>query len=418
MDRIPPDKFKLEALARMAATCLIAVTLSVANIPKAVPPSSKYMVGLWGTMLSTGFPRLQFALLAIIPSFVGGLILAMIFTTAILACYEISKALMVIVYAIYTVVISSFFFGRNYKKTSGLASVFCVIPGMLGVSFVKLLEAGQSVGSLWTEAGSQNPYAVFQNTLIVFCWAMFTIILGIVLPPPRTARRLMTKTILPSVAISLANYIGQDERSDNDEEIRRKIVHLVLSAMQGKAELTVFEPRLWRNENLVKPLDDLFREVRQLAKLTILKHVDYVAGGESYEPTVKILNLSARALQTNNPADYYNLKKYGDTLEEKNENDPSLLDELSYLTEKTFRRAKNVLNLTVNWLEDLNGDRGNALEGQAKNNSLWILLPFLPLVRLIELLKVVNPKRWELWKIFWVLKVRLLLLIALLFSNL
>lgn len=174
----------------------------------------------------------------------------------LLACLGVSEGFMIAIYAIYTLLITTFFFGDAYQTTAGFAGAMNAIPAMMAVSFLPLLQSPDSnltAGDLWTNSGLSNDLAVFRNFLIVFCWAVFAIVVGIIWPPFRTARQMLSANVLPSVISGLAGYIQQDNVQENDEELRSKMIHVAV-AIQGKAKMTMFEPRVWRDENLVKPL--------------------------------------------------------------------------------------------------------------------------------------------------------------------
>lgn len=70
-------------------------------------------------------------------------------------------------------------------------------------------DAGSTafVKSLWTETGIQNPKAVFTIFFIGFLWVLFIMVTSRLIPPFRTARGLVSKALLPTALIQMANLL-------------------------------------------------------------------------------------------------------------------------------------------------------------------------------------------------------------------
>ena len=75
---------------------------------------------------------------------------------------------------------------------------------------------------------------------------------------------------------------SNDYDDDNDEERKKdphKMVHWAFELRgMSKAGLTKYEPRLWKNENLVEPLATLMSDVTTLARVSIFRYSEYIPG--------------------------------------------------------------------------------------------------------------------------------------------
>mmetsp|Transcript_53123 Transcript_53123/g.128992 ORF Transcript_53123/g.128992 Transcript_53123/m.128992 type:complete len:796 (+) Transcript_53123:58-2445(+) len=404
------DKYRLEVLARVGLMLIIGLALSTASIPQLVPPSSSYMIGIFVCSLSLSLPKFMMALTSAFPLLLGFMILALLVSSMLLSCINVSVNFMTIIYSLLTLVFTGFFFGETYASLSSVSSLLIAIPGMLVVSFVPLItDGGLTVSDLWKASGTENALAVFRNFLICICWALMAIMAGIIFPPFRTVRKMLSSTIIPQGILALVKAIENDNEMTETQvyEFRTTMEHLT-SSLKGKAKMTAFEPRIWRNENLVKPLDELMDEVGKLAECVLLKHSDSVPGGESYIPTIDILRLCATALRTNSPSDFASLSACAlDKVENTEAND----NDMSYLTDITFHMACKVQTATLQWLEALNGSGGapenakEAIENDLKNNCAWIFLPLIPFPRIAKVVMVpFQPSKWNAMTFIWSLE--------------
>ena len=419
------DRFRLESLTRYAFVCAIGVGLSVSSpqIPEVVPPSSGFLIGLYCVMIGTGFPRLLFALLGAIPSLLFVTLLAIGCAAAILACSGASVELMVIVYALYVLVTASLFFGHHHQQTSGYSAVMCAVPGVLVVSFAPVLmperfgidgDSQEATATTDISTTFELLWADLKDMMIAIGWAMFAVIAGVILPPTRTARSLLTRVGIPKILMGLKNYIQHDEKHPEDTRIRQEIQHSVVAGIHGKSNLTIFEPRICRprRENLVPPLTDLIREVEFLARYALLKHAKSVTGGESYPPTLELLEECAAALESSDPTNLIALRKKeeegannNDNDVEKNNstnNDNNSTDQSSYLTTLVYLHSKKVRDVTIQWLTDLDSKSGNGL-GVGNNCAMTLLQPLIPVKRLILDIPslLIHPKKWDHKALLW-----------------
>ncbi|KAL3915923.1 MAG: hypothetical protein SGILL_005418 [Bacillariaceae sp.] len=228
--------------------------------------------------------------------------------------------------------------------------------------------------------------------------------------------------------VGLENYISKTEKPENDDEIVSNIIHMLVS-MHGKAGMTKFEPRMWRNEDLFTPLNDLMTKLETLGECAILKFVDTVPGGEPAPETLKLLNLSAQALVTGDVDDYAALKSY-DGLEAEG---TAAVNSRSYLTQISFDKAKDIRDATLVWLKALNGNnhgwpkehdgksRRELFKTNVKNVFSWFVIPIAPTAKILGVITLpFQPKRWDFLSFVWALEISagyVILLIISLYSD-
>ena len=350
-------------------------------------------------------------------------------TTMHLACLQVSKGFMLAVYCVWCLMISSFYFGKGYQSMSSLSAVFVGMPGMMVVSFLPFFnDSSVTVADLWSQRGLENEFASMRNTLILWCWGVFILMAAALLPPFRTARSLLSFYALPRAMVAVENYISKTDKPENDDEIVSNIIH-ILVGMHGKAGMTKFEPRMWRNEDLFTPLNDLMTKLETLGECAILKFVDTIPGGEPAPETLKLLNLSAQALVTGDVDDYAALKNF-DGMEADG---TAAVNNRSYLTQFTFDKAKDVRDATLVWLKALNGtnhgwpkedggkERRELLKLNVKNVFSWFVIPIAPTAKILGVLTLpFQPKRWDLRSFVWALEISagyIILLVLSLYSD-
>lgn len=56
------DKTRLEATARIGFTSILAIVLSVASLPKIIPPSERLLPGIVGVALALSIPYMMFTI--------------------------------------------------------------------------------------------------------------------------------------------------------------------------------------------------------------------------------------------------------------------------------------------------------------------------------------------------------------------
>jgi hypothetical protein len=188
---------------------------------------------------------------------------------------------MVAVYSVWRLIGCSLYFGNGYKQMSSISAVVIGVPGMLIVSFLPLFEGDEklTVKELWTQSGLENTGAAISNTIVLVCWSVLVLMAGVLLPPFRTARSLMSTYTLPPTMTGLSSYLEKTAKPDNNDEIVSNNIHLFID-LHGKAGMTKFEPRMWRNEDLFTPLKVLMNKLEILGEYSILKFEDTVPGGE------------------------------------------------------------------------------------------------------------------------------------------
>jgi hypothetical protein len=319
----------------------------------------------------------------------------------------VSNEVMVVVYAIYTIVMTAFYFGEDGTSTGTLGALFCSMPGLLALSFLSLLQnpvLNLTAWDLWTAQGVANPLAVMRNFLIALCWALLALVVGVIIPPFRTTRQLLSTRLAPDVTASLGRYLSVKEKPENEVLVRSKLIHVLLS-LHGKATLTMFEPRMWKNENLVDPLSQLLKDIEILGQCAILRFVDTISGGDPLPQTTKVLELCTTALRTNDIDDYASLKNYDVSAYPRDNS------QRSFLTELILEKATKVHDSTIKWLGALNGRKASpnnskeAIKNIIVNNIVWMFVPIAPYKRLLDVVTlIVTPSRWNLSSTIWALE--------------
>ena len=128
------DPPKAEAVARIGIVALFSYILSVADLPKIVPPSVAFLVGIVGPILALIVPTMLFSIGAMIPSVLFMIILALAACTMLLAAATVSDGLFVAVFSVYTWIMTGLFFGKDYDKTNAFANALISIAGLLALS--------------------------------------------------------------------------------------------------------------------------------------------------------------------------------------------------------------------------------------------------------------------------------------------
>ena len=161
---------------------------------------------------------------------------------------------------------------------------------------------------MWTETGIHNPNAVFQNYLLLMCYIWLGLVVMILFPFPRTARSVYTTVIVPTALHDIVDYnasITRDAAStttdaagdameaqdpDYDAEAEHTkpqrnhhaMVHWAVS-LQGTDEVTKYEPRIGKNEDVVTPLATLLADVATVARVSLFRYSAEVPGVLSEE---------------------------------------------------------------------------------------------------------------------------------------
>ena len=371
------NKAPLEILlVRVGLPILVGCILSVVSLPRIIPPADAFVIGMVVIGLSLALPKQLFCIGAIFPTVIAMFLLAMAASSLLLTAAVHSDGLFVAVFGLWALFISSFYFGSFFDKVSGMVPVMIGMSGMLALSLKPMVQEGltfplsetqeeilcslfdctddltfqiiipealgllasgqeatvtldrqqQQGGStvsveggfwvirgLWAWHGTENPLAIFRNLLIVLCWAIFIVILSILIPPVRRVRDELSQRLVPGALMQASQLLrdhcqqqkslrgskakekGEDDREQEEEppseeeaggdtknegnedvseelitrsneeeqqqiESFRTLIHLLASMNGGKAaSILVFEPRLLQapTENLAPKLADL-----------------------------------------------------------------------------------------------------------------------------------------------------------------
>lgn len=149
------DKDKFEVTLRVGIICICGFALSIASIPNLVPPSQALMPGLMAAVLSQVLPTLMFSV-TIVPAIVLVVLIGVCaFSTMLLAAASVSSGLFIGIYVVFTLLMTTLYFGKMYSFTSGLANLYIAMSGLFGLSYLPLVEQGglNAVADMWKEQG-------------------------------------------------------------------------------------------------------------------------------------------------------------------------------------------------------------------------------------------------------------------------
>ena len=160
----PNDFGKAEALARIAGVFIVTLSLAVADIPGAVPPSLSFLVGVMGGSTAVSLQYYMSTIFSSFPVVTQAMVYSLAVQSFLLAAATVSDELLVVVFAINVFWSTSLYFGSTYKSLSGMAGLAAAVPGLLALSFRDLVQNGVSLVSL-----SHVPGVCIQSAeLIVF----------------------------------------------------------------------------------------------------------------------------------------------------------------------------------------------------------------------------------------------------------
>jgi hypothetical protein len=143
----PNDFGKAEALARIAGVFIVTLSLAVADIPGAVPPSVSFLVGVIGGSMAVSLPYYMSTIFSSFPLATQAMVYSLAVQSLLLAAATVSNELLVVVFAIHVFWCTSLYFGSTYKSLSGMAGLAAAVPGLLTLSFRGLVQNGVSVVS-------------------------------------------------------------------------------------------------------------------------------------------------------------------------------------------------------------------------------------------------------------------------------
>lgn len=106
------------------------------------------------------------------------------------------------------------------------------------------------VQALWTQRGTSNPLAFFSNFMIASCWAMAVVIVIILIPPVRTIRNLLARTIVPGTLRALSQVLkkaGKDETghamtAEQEQQREKQLIALYNKINVSNAKMLRYEP--------------------------------------------------------------------------------------------------------------------------------------------------------------------------------
>jgi hypothetical protein len=268
------------------------------------------------------------------------------------------------------------------------------------------------VSGLWTWKGIDNPLAGNRNFLIALSWGCACVLMGILFPPFRTSRSVLSRALVPSLLSVSAQLHSLELVDENKGRILQG-----LNIMNGgkAAAVTTFEPRIITApfEFIVPLLEDLLVATEQAVLAIFCLLVWNKDSGESYEKTndlhaeLSVLSVCAKALVSSEGAATEILRQLKADVHTSLEEDNSLLSPPSYLHD----RCERVLDATIAWLDALNHPQHpRPCSKEASKNLLhtylpWALAPLYPIKRMVTVLTLpFRPKTWNCRDTLWSVK--------------
>ena len=490
------DKAPLEImLVRVGLPILVGCILSVVDLPSIVPPGDAFVIGLLTIGFSLGLPKQLFAIGAIFPTVIVMFLTAMAGSSLLLTAAVHSDGLFVAVFTLWALFISGFYFGSFFDKVSGMVSVSIGMSGMLALSLKPMVQEGLAfplsdtqeeilcnlfdctnttdftiiipeelglfvsgreatvildtnegsavtfeggfwiIRGLWSWHGTENPLAIFRNLLIVLCWAIFIVIVTILIPPIRRVRDQLSQQLVPGALMQASQllqeyskqksprnskpkedvgrgdeppseeaggYTKNDEGDDVSKETSQSqqdqlqsfqtLIHLLASMNGGKAaSILVFEPRLLQapTENLAPKLANLMVAASRAILGTLIVEASYTEQDTDHSTGSDVLEIAnamtkcAAALSNNDDKDLG-----GDEAESNDDNEAT-----GETTPAMFlnERAHQLIASTKEWIHAMQNpepiDCGK--EGWKRVLSIyapWILAPLLSIFQQFEIL--------------------------------
>lgn len=139
----PLDSIKLEiVIVRVGLPVVVALALSVADIPDAVPPSMAFSIGMIAISLCIALPKQAFIIGAIFPVLVAAIVMSLAAGSLLLAASTVSDGMLVTAFTLWTIFISGFYFGEYYDKLSPVANILIAMGGILALSLKPMVQEG------------------------------------------------------------------------------------------------------------------------------------------------------------------------------------------------------------------------------------------------------------------------------------
>ena len=433
---IPNIPDHVEVTLRISLSLILTYVLSLGSFPNTIPPSQTVVIASVASAFTMVLPTLLFSVGGAAMSMVTAVLIALIISTILLAVAATGGvAAYVAAYFCVAMMLS----GLRFTSQGDMTNILLMFSALntMSLSAVAEKEGLAFVRSLWTETGTTNPNAVFCNTLIGMCWVAVCISFARVLPPARTARHLLSTTLLPKVLKDLATFIrltveyhvkddiedahdSDDDDDDDDDENdktsgttlgngaadshnegsekrRDGIDDVIMSVVQdasitlggGVAGLTVFEPHIGRFcmcsppvdvvtllTNLIHSVNDMILSSLSLRAFSKagFKEIEMDGLKDVYEQSALLLDRCAVALASSNPLPNEGDEAEALSAEEKDIETSPAFDPIR-LSDKSLR----VEQLTKEWIQTMaTDDRTRThFDKEARNVYVRSLKPWI-----------------------------------------
>lgn len=413
----------VENLGRVTLTGGLTYGLSVASIPSLIPPGFSFMVGIMGGLLALVLPKQLFILGAVIPMLYTT-ILTVLFAASLLLCaVSVSDGFFIIIFFVYSVWCSSLFFGPQYDKTSGNVSSLTGLVGVFVLSLRPLVQqlGFPAIGMFWTEQGLENQLAINQNFLIATSWAVACVVLTTLLPPFRTMRDVLSRTIVPAALAEAATDVGLNQ-IEVALERKAKLVQFLNSLDNGsKAMVTLFEPRIVTapfEACTVPKLKDLMERTEDAILASLMYMVwEEEKGNIDISPVADriraMFSNCATALSTTS-LEHVDLRSDIAALQTQLEKDEEAVP--NDTTQSSAARfliyiCSRLVDSTITWVDAMNNPvkisptTKEGFKNLAMEYLPILLMQFITFKRLfVALLLPFQPKRWDIQSIAYGLK--------------
>mmetsp|Transcript_16244 Transcript_16244/g.35628 ORF Transcript_16244/g.35628 Transcript_16244/m.35628 type:complete len:1040 (-) Transcript_16244:188-3307(-) len=133
---------RLETTLRITMAAFLAYCLSYAHLPKIIPPSQQFLVGLFGSIIPMRIPNYCWSLGAMLSVLYFVVIFGMASVTMIWVAGTISDGMFVLVASVWALWISGLRYGFAGKGTYILPGVLVVLIGILGVGLQPVIRDG------------------------------------------------------------------------------------------------------------------------------------------------------------------------------------------------------------------------------------------------------------------------------------
>ena len=339
---IPNIRDDIEVTLRICLSLILINILTLGSFPNVIPPSQTVTISTVASAFTMVLPTLLFSIGPITGMIVTAVVATLVATALLAVAATGSVEAYVVAYFCFALILS----GLRYTSEGSNTAVLIMLSAILTISLSENAEKeGISfVKSLWTERGTDNPKAVFRNTLIGMCWVSACLAFARLLPPARTVRHTLSTKLLPKVLKDLAKFIKltvelhvkddiDDEDNSDDEaddtadtnesgERQSAIDNMIMEVVNdaqiliagGIVDLTVFEPRVTKccihpPADVVTLLYDLTNSVNDviMASLSLrafskagFKEIEMEGLKGVYESAAALLDKCAEALSTSN----------------------------------------------------------------------------------------------------------------------